>query len=162
MTNKKLVVFDIDGVLLNCDHRVQHFVDGSHATYVALARGDTVIEQGVTLCRMFLSDPCYKLLFVTGRGSSEDKENPYYTHRFETLSKLQLHVDGRISNSQLFMRDWTPDAPIVHDTIKKPQMIEEAGYNLDDIFMVFEDRQCIVDMWRARGVTTYQTQSGDF
>jgi len=160
--SKNLVVFDIDGVLINSEHRINYFLEGKHQLYVDLARGDTVIPQGAATCRLYLNDPQYEVVFVTGRGESLNPSNPYYTHRFETLLALQNLVSPKIRGTQLLMRDWEPDAPVVPDTIKKPLMLEENGYSLDDIFIVFEDRQCIVDMWRERGITVYQTQRGDF
>ena len=32
----------------------------------------------------------------------------------------------------------------------------------NDIFAVFDDRQQVVDMWRANGLTCFQVAEGDF
>ena len=34
--------------------------------------------------------------------------------------------------------------------------------NKDDVFAVFDDRQQVVDMWRANGLTCFQVADGDF
>ena len=155
MTKKSLVVFDIDGVLLNSDHRVQLWLDGKVEEYFSKALGDTLILQGITICKTFLANFNYDVLFVTGRGDT-------LNHREDTLLMLRCCISTGISNSQLLMREYPEVGPHLHDTVKKPLMIEKAGYDLNDIFMVFEDRKSIVDMWRARGVMCYQTQDGNF
>jgi hypothetical protein len=152
---KNIVVFDVDGVLLNCEHRLQLLLDGHHEEHFALASKDKPIPQGIAICKMFLNNPDYRVLFVTGRG-----DTPY--HRQITRYDLEDYMDYTIHDAQLLMREYPEVGEHLHDTVKKPLMIEQAGYSLDDIFMVFEDRNSIVDMWRSRGVTTYHTQPGEF
>ena len=35
-------------------------------------------------------------------------------------------------------------------------------YGVDNVAMVFDDRQQVVDMWRSNGLTTFQVADGDF
>jgi hypothetical protein len=154
MTERNLIIFDIDGVLLNSDHRLPFMFKGDLHTYFRLAVKDTPIPQGIAVCKMFVENPNYRTIFVTGRNDS-------LVHRVTTLCHLQKYVSPRISDHQLIMREW-PNDDDLHDTEKKPQMIENAGYKLNDIFMVFEDRNSIVEMWRSRGVIVYHTQEGAF
>jgi hypothetical protein len=151
---RNLVIFDIDGVLLSCQHRVQHWMDGDFDTYASLALKDSPIPQGVLICWMFLTNPNYRVLFVTGRGDANN-------HREDTLVCLRQHIHTGIRYDQLLMREW-PLVDSLGDAEKKPLMIQQAGYSLDDIFMVFEDRDSIVEMWRTRGIVCYQTQPSDF
>lgn len=154
MSKQDLIVFDIDGVLFNSEHRLQYMKSDTMHKYFKLAVKDTPIAQGIAVCKMFVTNPDYRTIFVTGRGDS-------LIHRVTTLCQLQNHISSRISDYQLIMREW-PLADDLHDVEKKPIMISQAGYRLEDIFMVFEDRNSIVDMWRQRGVTCYQSQPGDF
>ena len=39
---------------------------------------------------------------------------------------------------------------------------EDFGYDKDDVFAVFDDRNQVVDMWRKNGLTTFQVADGDF
>lgn len=151
---KTLVVFDIDGVLFDPHpDRVQAYLDGRHDTYFSMAWMDTPIQQGIMMCRMFLSAG-YNVLFVTGRGDTP-------THRQDTLDMLQHHLGYVLTDDQLLMRKFPiPEDEAHEDHVVKPQMIERAGYFLNDIFLVFEDRPSIVNMWRERGITCYQTQEG--
>jgi len=149
--SKNLVVFDIDGVLLEPKHRIHHWVAGEYEDYFSKALTDEPIEQGTTICRMFLRSS-FQVLFVTGRGDHK-------THRWDTMTMLRNYVDPFIHWNQLLMREWLgAGVPGNPDTVEKPLMIERAGYSLDHIFLVFEDKKSIIDMWRARGVTCYETQ----
>jgi phosphoglycolate phosphatase-like HAD superfamily hydrolase len=152
---KDLVIFDIDGVLLDSSHRIKLFIDKQHEQYFAKAFMDMPIPQGLAVCDMFLVNPAYRVLFVTGRGDTSG-------HREDTLISLNEYLDSYVASSQLLMREWPEVGEHLHDAQKKPLMIEQAGYSLDDIFMVFEDRNSVVEMWRKRGITVYHTQDGPF
>jgi phosphoglycolate phosphatase-like HAD superfamily hydrolase len=152
---KNLVVFDVDGVLLNSEQRINLWLEGKPEEYFAQAKHDTPIQQGLAICKMFLMNPNYRVVFVTGRGDTPQ-------HRRDTRYDLEDYMDHDIRNDQLLMREYPEVGPHLHDAEKKPLMIQQAGYSLDDIFMVFEDRNSIVDMWRARGVVVYHTQPGNF
>lgn len=150
---KNLVVFDLDGVIFNSEHRYPLYQAGKYREWVAAAGKDEALMCGVVCATNFLFHPFYKVLFVTARGDDPQ-------HRKTTLEMLQWYIDKSVANDQLLMKSWDVlDEP---DHVSKPRMIEEAGYSLDDIFLVFEDRKSIVDMWRARGVRCFQTQPGDY
>lgn len=149
----KLIIADIDGCCLDPNERIHHFLNDDIATYHANWHVDTPIAQGVAMYRMLINNPEYQLVFVTGRQEAA---------REYTLTQLQVHVDSSITSSQLLMRPNHISGKDIHDTDMKPILINEAGYKLEDIFMVFEDRNSVVDMWRQRGITCYQTQLGDF
>jgi hypothetical protein len=36
------------------------------------------------------------------------------------------------------------------------------GIGVDNVAMVFDDRQQVVDMWRSNGLTCFQVADGDF
>ncbi len=151
---KNIIVADIDGCCLDPEHRIPHFLAGDLDAYHAAWRHDSAIDPGVVIYQMFLARADqYRFLFVTGRPESA---------REYTISQLQDHVHAGIEHSQLLMRPSHITGADMHDTDLKPMLIELAGYSLRDIFMVFEDRNSIVSMWRSRGITCYQTQLGDY
>lgn len=152
MKRRNLVIFDIDGVLFEPQHRIQDYIEGRFDEYFSKALTDEPIEQGLATCRMFLDSPDHYVLFVTGRGD-------HANHRKDTLEMLYTHLDRSFWPTQLLMREWPIPPEQAHpDSVVKPQMIEAAGWSLNNIFMVFEDKTSIVNMWRARGVIAYQTQ----
>jgi len=47
------------------------------------------------------------------------------------------------------------------DEILKKQMLD-TFVDKDDVLMCVDDRQKVVDMWRAEGLTCFQVAPGDF
>ena len=56
--------------------------------------------------------------------------------------------DSKISN-------YTPD-----DVLKKDMLDKYADIN--DVFLVVDDRNKVVDMWRSLGLTVFQVADGNF
>lgn len=163
---KNVVVFDIDGCLMDNSKRLPFYTAGRFDEYMRAWHLDTPIEQGVVICRSFLKSPKYRVLFCTSRSESQ---------RSSTMEQIQRHVgreDIVIKPSQVLMRpDNTRDDSytgptqgmrIVPDTELKPLLLKKAGIPSTDIFFVYEDRKKIVDMWRAMGVMVLQPADGDF
>lgn len=150
--NQNLIILDIDGCLVDSEHRLPHLFKNDLDAYHAAHREDTPIPQGVFLYRALVAHPTFHCLFVTGRMESA---------RQYTLDQINWLLEPK-QPVELLMRPDGMTSKQMHDTELKPWLIEQAGYSLDQIFMVFEDRNCIVDMWRKRGITCYQTQNGDF
>jgi len=53
------------------------------------------------------------------------------------------------------VRHFVPD-----NTLKK-QFLNEH-FDINDVFLVVDDRQQVVDMWRSLGLTVFQVAKGDF
>ena len=41
-------------------------------------------------------------------------------------------------------------------------MLDDAFFHIDDVFLVVDDRQKVVNMWRDLGLTCVQVAPGDF
>jgi hypothetical protein len=52
-------------------------------------------------------------------------------------------------------RHYMPD-----NELKKHFLDEHV--NIDDVFLVVDDRQQVVDMWRSLGLTVFQVADGNF
>jgi hypothetical protein len=152
----KLVICDLDGCLINSSHRTAHYFKGDREAYIKATVNDTVIPQGAHVYRAFYDNPAFHMLFVTSRG-----DGPEY--RGMTLHQIHEYVGPKITNDQLLMRP-----PGLHGLAKmsdedyKPWIVQQAGFDLADVFMAFDDRQCVVDMWRARGIVCYHTAVADY
>lgn len=80
----------------------------------------------------------------------------------ETIAWLQRHVtdDVDLDELQLVMRregDFTPD-----EQLKAAWLDAMTEYDRRRLVAVFDDRQKVVEMWRARGVACFQVAPGDF
>ena len=57
--------------------------------------------------------------------------------------------------------DYRPDAELKSDLYDKLVGLHEILFKSYDT-IIFDDRQSVVDMWRARGLTCFQVAEGDF
>lgn len=51
---------------------------------------------------------------------------------------------------------------VSRDDVVKAEMYNRHIRGTYDLMAVFDDRQRVVDMWRARGINCWQTAPGDF
>ena len=170
-------IFDIDGTLMNIDHR-RHYVEGDKKdwkSFVDNIKHDTpnypVVETMLLLAENASSHRC-NFYFLTGRNESQ---------RWETVDQLkdQCRLDDDLISRMfgekndytrilglweeiLLMRpdgDYRPDAELKSELFDK--LVDIHGFDIEDT-IIFDDRQAVVDMWRARGLTCFQVAKGDF
>ena len=55
----------------------------------------------------------------------------------------------------------TPEMRFMPDEILKKEMLD-TFVDRNDVLMTIDDRQKVVDMWRAEGLTCFQVAPGDF
>jgi len=55
----------------------------------------------------------------------------------------------------------TPEMRFMPDEILKKEMLN-TFLNIDEVFLVVDDRQKVVDMWRELGLNTWQVAPGNF
>jgi hypothetical protein len=147
MTIKKFLILDIDGCLIDSDHRLGQYLSGDMQAYHDLHVHDTYIEQGVAVYRALMDLPNMVTYFVTAR---EELARNY------TITQLERVISKPF---KLLMR---PTLDSTHATILKPRLVSEAGIAFEDIFMAVEDQNSMVKRWRELGVVCYQPADGDF
>lgn len=89
----------------------------------------------------------YNIRILTGRNSA-----------FQALTEEWLRKYA-VPYHTLRMR---PENDRTDDHILKPQWAEEAGYFPSNTLVIFEDRQRVVDAWRAKGYSVFQVAPGNF
>ena len=151
--NKNTVIFDLDGTLADITTRKELatksngkldwdvFFDPSNIKL------DVPNPPVVKLAQMLAEDG-FTIIIFSGRS---DKT------KFTTRSWLS---NNRIPFQKLIMRDsktnhFTPD-----DILKKDMLDKFADIN--DVFLVVDDRNKVVDMWRSLGLTVFQVADGNF
>ena len=132
---------DIDGCIFEPSGRRHHFLAGDEDAYHRDWHTDVPKPQGIALYEKFLFDSRYQCLFITGRN---ERARDYTTMQLESVfGKNVLGLTG----TYLMMRPSADkDMP---DIVLKPLLLNIAGYVATDVFLAFDDRQCIVDMWRS-------------
>ena len=144
------VIFDVDGTLMDIEHR-RHFVTQRPKDFDAF-RDPEVVMQDTPNKEIFalakaLKDSGNRIIVSTGRNKRQ---------RATTLK--QLMMNGLVFDA-MYMRgdsDFRPD-----DELKKGFLIKmkEDGFNP---VMAVDDRQQVVDMFRAEGLRVLQVDKGDF
>ena len=89
----------------------------------------------------------YPVVFTSGRDEKcRDDTGQWLNRHFRGLEfhlMMRTHGDGR------------------PDSVVKKEMLDEI-LDVYDVFCVFDDRNSVVDMWRANGLTCLQVAPGDF
>jgi hypothetical protein len=140
-----MIVFDIDGTLSIVGDRLKCLENKDWDSFYDRCGEDKVNEQICLLYRTLMSAR-EKIIVVTGRREMCREAT------LDWFAAIGLWLDGE----NLYMRN---DGDMRPDTVVKFEKIEHL---IDDVTLVFEDRNCMVKEWRKRGVTVCQVAEGNF
>jgi FMN phosphatase YigB (HAD superfamily) len=147
------VIFDVDGTLLNIEHRVPLIrpKDGSKKDWEAFRNKacDDVPHVEIVEVARALSHAKHRLIVCTGRMEKE---------RAVTHASL-LAAGFPMYSTPMYMRK---NDDVRADHIIKLEMIVQLRAHGFEPCLVFDDRQQVVDMWRKLGLRVCQVAPGDF
>ena len=172
------IIFDIDGTLMDIEHR-RHFVSGSKKdwkSFVANIKYDIPNEPVASvMCDLNIDNNA--IFFLTGRSEAQREltinqiERCGYEHQNQCVDLRpkddyeRLYYSGGHYDQILLMRpddDYRPDAELKSELFTKLDLVYSDTKIISDTTIIFDDRQSVVDMWRARGLTCFQVTKGDF
>ena len=148
--DKKIVIFDLDGTLALIDSRRaislkmngkldwDKFFDPNN---IQLDDPNTHVIQ---MTKLLSSD--YRIWILSGRSDATQQAT------IDWLSDNDVHYDHLVMRPQNHL--YLPDNDL------KQMWLDNIG--VDNLAMVFDDRNQVVDMWRKNGLTTFQVADGDF
>ena len=144
------IVCDLDGTLADCNHRRHHVrkQEGEKKDWAAFFRGipdDPVNEWCEEILNAMRAK--HKIVLCTGRDSNQ---------QINTVNWLKKH---EIQYDDLFMRDRTDSR---QDAIVKEIILDFEILTRYTPYIMIDDRQQVVDMWRRRGFVCLQCDEGDF
>ena len=149
---KKTIIFDLDGTLAIIDDRRKLatksngkldwdiFFDPSNIKL------DVPNKPIIKLAQLFAEDG-FNIVIFSGRSIKTELT----TKAWLTRNRVPFH--------KLVMRD--DKRHFMPDNALKKQFLDEHA-DIDDVFLVVDDRQQVVDMWRSLGLTCLQVAPGDF
>ena len=143
------VVFDLDGTLADCSHRLHHLERKSLESWDAFFAAcplDAPIEKVIAIARA-LHAAGHVLEIWTGRNAAVRAETQFWL------------AENGIPTTLLLMRNIGDHR---NDDVLKREWLDAAATEGLPIDLVFEDRQRLVDMYRGAGVTCLQVASGNF
>lgn len=145
-TRRKAYIFDIDGTLSNCEHRLHHIQKEPKdwRAFFAAVGDDAPHPHIVELCKTL--NKHVDIVFVSGR-SDECRQQT-----IDWMNRLGL-------NGALYMRPAGDHTDDQHLKIRLLREVIEDGY---DPIMAFDDRSRVVAAWRAAGIPCAQVAEGDF
>lgn len=152
MSKRDAIIFDVDGTLANCEHR-RDLLPNWDSFFGAMDR-DTPNKDVVWLfeqlqyARWGDGLPEFDLFIATGRPEK------YRGETEEWLGTKTPITDWEA----MYMR---ADNDTRSDVIVKREILNKIR-ETHNVRLVVDDRQSVVDMWRAEGITCLQCNAGDF
>ena len=150
--NNKIVIFDLDGTIADISVR-RHLAtkDDGRMNWTIFQDPknidlDVPNQKVVEMLDMIDNTDKYQIWILSGRSDVTKDVT------IDWLSKHGINYD------HLIMRD--QDNLYMPDNDLKQMWLDDIG--VDNVAMVFDDRQQVVDMWRQNGLTTFQVADGDF
>ena len=166
--DKKIIICDIDGTIANVQHRL-HYIKNADGT--KKKHKDTDWNSFHKAC---VDDEPYKdvieilqsLVLGMGNGcnvcGAVEREFYFFSGRneavrSETIEWLKRHVPITEDwHWELYMRSEGDRRP---DTTVKYEMMYELKIMPEDVLCILDDRQSVVDMWRANGFRVMQVDA---
>lgn len=149
---KKNVIVDLDGTIFDLSHRL-HFIQNKPTNWPAFFRAADKDEPITDVLEVLYSllAAGYHLVFITGRSDM-----------IEDITRVAIEQVELGSEVELYMRK---EGDHREDSIVKLELLNRAfpePEDKDTILGIFEDRQQVVDMYRAQGLRVFQVAAGKF
>lgn len=152
LRDKKVIIFDIDGTLADAEHRV-HLIDGHEKDWQQFfdkAADDPPHHEIQWLNHIMAEREDVELIVLTARPEKQRE-----------MTERWLEEHG-IIHTELILKSTHEERARVTDHDFKERILDEMITQGRKPYMVFEDRNAVVDMWRRRGIKCLQVQPGDF
>ena len=150
--NNKVVIFDLDGTLALIDSRRELSIgdddkmDWDTFFNPKMISLDDPNQKVIDMLNMIDNTDKYQIWILSGRSDVTKDAT------IDWLNNHGINYDNLIMRPQkhLYMKD----------SDLKQMWLDDIG--VDNVAMVFDDRNQVVDMWRQNGLTTFQVADGDF
>ena len=150
---KKTVIFDLDGTLALIDKRRELARKPNGKIDFKILHDPSNIHLDkpnwpvIKIAQLF-AEQGFKIVIFSGRSDKTATA---------TLSWLS---QSKVPFNKLVMRPHDTMGFVPDEVLKKDML--DKHLDINDIFMVVDDRQKVVDMWRSLGLTCLQVAEGNF
>ena len=150
---KNTIIFDLDGTLALIDKRreVSTKPNGKldwgkffNSTNIKLDEPNLPVIKTAQL----FSEQGFNIVILSGRSN-----------KTETATRSWLSKN-KVPFNKLIMRNSETDH-FTPDWVLKKNMLDE-NLDINDVFLVVDDRDRVVKLWRSLGLTTFQVAEGNF
>ena len=139
----KAAIFDLDGTLCDCRHRLHHVTHGKRDwdAFFAGVPHDTLHEPIYAILVALRAERCYAIVLCSGRPEKCRADTVQWLERYEVpYDALYMRPDG----------DTRPDHEV------KSQILEGIKADGYEPFVAIDDRDSICEVWRNAGIMTLQ------
>jgi hypothetical protein len=165
---KNTVIFDLDGTLANIDARRAKSLTNDKMDWDVFFDPDNISldtpnKPVIKMAQLFAEDG-FKIVIFSGRND----RSFFSTRDWLKINRVPFHllvmrpdkfksgswplIEGNPATKEM---RWMPDE------ILKKEMLD-TFINKDEVFLVVDDRDKVVKMWRDLGLNTFQVAPGDF
>ena len=150
---KNTIIFDLDGTLALIDKRRELStkpngkIDFNKLHDPSLIKHDKPNWPVIKMAQLF-AEQGFKIVIFSGRSDKTATA---------TLSWLS---QSKVPFNKLVMRPYKTKNFVPDEVLKKDML--DKHLDINDIFMVVDDRQKVVDMWRSLGLICLQVADGNF
>ena len=150
---KNTIIFDLDGTLAIIDKRREVStkpngkLDWKKFFNPSNIKLDEPNPPVIKMTQLF-AEQGFNIVIFSGRSNKTERS----TRSWLTNHNIPFHkLVMRDSETNHFTPDWV---------LKKDMLDEHVDIN--DVFLVVDDRDRVVQLWRSLGLTTFQVADGDF
>ena len=167
---QKTIIFDLDGTLANIDTRrdismkpngrLDWDVFAAPNSILALDKPNMPV---IKMAQMFKADG-FKIVIFSGRNDRGFDATVQWLNDFKVPFDLLVMRPDKFKDKSWPIADGnpaTPDMRFMPDEILKKKMLD-TFVDINDVFLVVDDRDKVVKMWRDLGLNTFQVAPGDF
>jgi len=169
--NKNTIIFDLDGTLANIDARrtlaKASLKSGKMDWDVFFAADNIKLDKPnvpvIKMAQLFKADG-FKIVIFSGRNDRSFDATTQWLNDNDVLFDLLVMRPDKFKDKSWPIADGNPataDMRFMPDDILKKKMLD-TFVDINDVFLVVDDRQKVVDMWRDLGLNTFQVAPGDF
>ena len=167
---KNTVIFDLDGTLANIDSRrdismkpngkLDWDIFAAPNSILALDKPNAPV---IKMAQMFKADG-FKIVIFSGRNDRGFDATVQWLNDFKVPFDLLVMRPDKFKDKSWPIADGNPatsDMRFMPDEILKKKMLD-TFVDINDVFLVVDDRDKVVKMWRDLGLNTFQVAPGDF
>lgn len=136
-----------DAIIVDIDGTLAHIPEGGRSPYDGSRVHEDLVDEAIREIVTIIDTYGWNILITSGRDAK---------YRRVTADWLE---DKGIWYDRIFMR---PEGDQRNDAIVKDELYEQNIRGKYNVRFVLDDRNRVVDMWRAKGLKTLQVAPGDF
>src|SRR5210317_486326 len=168
--NRKTVIFDLDGTLANIDvRRDKSLKPNGKLDWDIFAAPSSIMDWDepnhpvIKMAQLFHNDG-FRIVIFSGRNDRGFFATQDWLEKYNVPCDLLVMRPDKFKDKSWPIADGNPATPAMRfmpDEILKKAMLD-TFVDIDDVFLVVDDRDKVVKMWRDLGLNTFQVAPGDF